>query len=129
MIAGNKKYFFTFITKSITLTLILFFLALQVGSTLMAQDFEQLRNEMVEKQLKDRGIQSKTILEAMRSVPRHLFVPLAIQHYAYQDSPLPIGLEQTISQPYIVAYMTEQLKPVAGMKILEIGTGYGYLPT
>ena len=92
----------------------------------MAQNFELLRNEMVEKQLKNRGIRSKAVLDAMRAVPRHLFVPPNMISYAYQDSPLPIGLDQTISQPYIVAYMTEQLNPVPGMKILEIGTGSGY---
>ena len=109
-----------------SLALILFSLILQGKTILMAQDFEFLRHEMVEKQLKDRGIQSKAVLEAMRAVPRHLFVPKAIQNYAYEDSPLPIGLDQTISQPYIVAFMTEKLKPVAGMKILEVGTGSGY---
>jgi protein-L-isoaspartate(D-aspartate) O-methyltransferase len=62
----------------------------------------------------------------MLAVPRHLFVPEKLQQYAYDDSPLPIGLEQTISQPYIVAFMTEQLEPIPGMKILEIGTGSGY---
>jgi protein-L-isoaspartate(D-aspartate) O-methyltransferase len=92
----------------------------------MAQNFEKLRNDMVENQLKKRDIQSKTVLDAMRAVPRHLFVFLSMQNYAYMDNPLPIGLDQTISQPYIVAFMTEQLKPVPGMKILEIGTGSGY---
>jgi len=62
----------------------------------------------------------------MRKVPRHLFVPENMQNEAYADSPLPIGLRQTISQPYIVAFMTEQLKPAAGLKILEIGTGSAY---
>jgi protein-L-isoaspartate(D-aspartate) O-methyltransferase len=62
----------------------------------------------------------------MRAVPRHLFVPSPLHSLAYGDSPLPIGLGQTISQPYIVAFMTEQLQPVPGMKILEIGTGSGY---
>ena len=92
----------------------------------MAQNFERLRNDMVDKQLKSRGIKSNAVLDAMRTVPRHLFVPRNMQIYAYEDSPLPIGLDQTISQPYIVAFMTEQLKPVSGMKILEIGTGSGY---
>ena len=113
--------------KRYIITVFIFFLLTSAYQTqLQAQNFERLRNEMVEKQIKDRGIQSKTVLEAMRAVPRHLFVPQDLQSYAYQDSPLPIGLEQTISQPYIVAYMTEQLKPVKGMKILEIGTGSGY---
>ena len=90
------------------------------------QDFEKLRNNMVEEQLKTRNIRSEAVLDAMRTVPRHLFVPKNLQSYAYNDSPLPIGLQQTISQPYIVAFMTEQLEPAAGMKILEIGTGSGY---
>ena len=83
-------------------------------------------NKMVEEQLISRGIKSEAVLEAMRNVPRHLFVPEHLRAYAYDDSPLPIAAGQTISQPYIVAYMTEQLAPVPGMKILEIGTGSGY---
>ena len=89
-------------------------------------DFETLRYKMVKEQLIPRGIQSNDVLQAMRNVPRHLFVPEALQANAYDDSPLPIGFGQTISQPYIVAYMTEQLKAAAGMKILEIGTGSAY---
>ena len=81
---------------------------------------------MVEEQLIPRGIRSQTVLDAMRSVPRHLFVPEKLQGSAYDDSPLSIGRGQTISQPYIVAFMTEQLEPVQGKKILEIGTGSGY---
>ena len=92
----------------------------------VAQDFEKLRKQMVVEQLEKRNIKSKIVLEAMRAVPRHLFVPKDMQNYAYYDSPLPIGWEQTISQPYIVAFMTETLAPVPGMKILEIGTGSGY---
>jgi len=84
------------------------------------------RKYMVERQLLPRGVLSGSVLDAMRSVPRHLFVPQSMQDYAYDDSPLPIGLEQTISQPYIVAYMTELLEPFPGMKVLEIGTGSGY---
>ena len=81
---------------------------------------------MVAEQLITRGISSKAVLDAMRIVPRHLFVPEDIQSMAYHDSPLPIGLDQTISQPYIVAFMTEQINPEPGMKILEIGTGSGF---
>jgi len=81
---------------------------------------------MVERQLKTRDISSEAVLEAMLNVPRHLFVPESLQSHAYNDSPLPIGYGQTISQPYIVAYMTEKLDPVPGMKVLEIGTGSGY---
>jgi protein-L-isoaspartate(D-aspartate) O-methyltransferase len=92
----------------------------------MTQDFETLREKMVKQQLIPRNINSDAVLNAMRSVPRHFFVPENMQRLAYDDRPLPIGLGQTISQPYIVAYMTEQLAPAPGMKILEIGTGSGY---
>ena len=81
---------------------------------------------MVDEQLVTRSIQSKTVLDAMRAVPRHLFVPGNMQSRAYDDNPLAIGQGQTISQPYIVAYMTEQLEQIPGRKILEIGTGSGY---
>ena len=124
--AINNRHFSRFTVRPIPLVLILIAFTLSIQSTLMAQNFERLRNEMVEKQLKNNGIKSNAVLDAMRAVPRHLFVPRNIQSYAYHDSPLPIGLDQTISQPYIVAYMTEQLNPVPGMKILEIGTGSGY---
>ena len=103
-------------------TLLLVFVSL--GS--MAQDFDKLRNTMVEEQLKTRNIKSKVVLDAMRNVPRHLFVPQNLRHSAYADSPLPIGFGQTISQPYIVAFMTECIEPVSGMKVLEIGAGSGY---
>jgi len=92
----------------------------------MVKDYEIARNAMVEKQLKARDIVSPAVLGAMGDVPRHLFVPGDLRSRAYRDSPLPIGLGQTISQPYIVAYMTEQLEPFPGMRVLEIGTGSGY---
>ncbi|MCL2706527.1 MAG: protein-L-isoaspartate O-methyltransferase, partial [Spirochaetaceae bacterium] len=92
----------------------------------MLKDFEKLRNNMVEYQLETRDVKSKAVLDAMRNVERHLFVPKNMQNFAYNDCPLSIGLGQTISQPYIVAFMTEQLEPVPKMKILEIGTGSGY---
>lgn len=81
---------------------------------------------MVEQQLMPRNISSEAVLDAMRQVPRHLFVPEHLREYAYNDSPLPISSGQTISQPYIVAYMTEQLGVTPGMKVLEVGTGSGY---
>jgi protein-L-isoaspartate(D-aspartate) O-methyltransferase len=90
------------------------------------ENFQDLRNLMASEQLKTRNIKSEAVLQAMRSVPRHLFVPDHLQKHAYDDSPLPIGLGQTISQPYIVAYMSEHLEPYRGTKILEIGTGSGY---
>jgi len=89
-------------------------------------DFVLLRQDMVRSQIEARGITDAKVLAALRKVERHRFVPPALAHLAYQDAPLPIGQGQTISQPYIVALMTElcQLKP--GDKVLEIGTGSGY---
>jgi protein-L-isoaspartate(D-aspartate) O-methyltransferase len=81
---------------------------------------------MVENQLKGRGIDSDRVLEAMRRVPRHRFVPEPLRDQAYEDHPVPIGEGQTISQPYIVAYMTEALKLKPKDKVLEVGTGSGY---
>src|SRR5438046_1367262 len=77
-------------------------------------------------ELKNRGIRNENVLSAMENVPRHLFVPPQLAKFAYQDRPLPIGYDQTISQPYMVAFMTELLEPKQGDKILEVGTGSGY---
>jgi protein-L-isoaspartate(D-aspartate) O-methyltransferase len=84
------------------------------------------RERMVRDQIERRGVRNPTVLNAMRAVPRHLFVPQAQQPSAYEDRPLPIGQRQTISQPYIVALMTELLEPRKDQKVLEIGTGSGY---
>lgn len=81
---------------------------------------------MVSQQIEARGVRTPAILDVMRRVPRHLFVPPDQRAHAYEDRPLPIGLEQTISQPYIVAYMTDALQPAPGQTVLEIGTGSGY---
>lgn len=81
---------------------------------------------MVERQLRGRGISDPRTLRAMASVPREKFVPAELRSRAYDDRPLPIGYGQTISQPYIVALMTEQIQPKAGQRVLEIGTGSGY---
>ena len=88
--------------------------------------YSSLRESMVKEQIIDRGISDRATLNALRKVPRHLFVPADISGEAYDDNPLPIGYGQTISQPYIVAYMTEVSKPSAKKKVLEIGTGSGY---
>jgi len=88
--------------------------------------FEAQRLEMVRTQIAGRGITDSLVLHAMRTVPRHKFVPDDELLSAYDDHPLPIGYSQTISQPYIVALMTELLHPRKGMNVLEIGTGSGY---
>ena len=88
--------------------------------------FNKLRDEMVRTQIEARGIKDKRLLEVMRGVPRHRFVPQAYKRSAYKDRPLPIGEGQTISQPYIVALMTELLRLTGTEKVLEIGTGSGY---
>jgi len=84
------------------------------------------RNDMVKYQIANRGITDSAVLKAMRKIPRHLFVPREYQNEAYGDHPLPIGYGQTISQPYVVAYMTSITKPERKKKALEIGTGSGY---
>lgn len=88
--------------------------------------FEQQRIQMVASQIERRGVRHARVLAAMRSVPRHEFVDASYRDSAYDDTPLPIGHRQTISQPYIVAYMTELLQPQPGDRILEVGTGCGY---
>jgi protein-L-isoaspartate(D-aspartate) O-methyltransferase len=89
-------------------------------------DFPKTRLRMVEEQIISRGIKDPKLIEAMKKVPRHLFVEEALQSQAYNDHPLPIGEKQTISQPYMVALMTEALQLTGKAKVLEIGTGSGY---
>jgi protein-L-isoaspartate(D-aspartate) O-methyltransferase len=91
-----------------------------------ARDLDSLRKVMVEEQIRSRGVRHEGVLRAMLDVPRHEFVPEAYRSRAYDDSPLPIGLEQTISQPYIVAMMTELVDPKPSHRVLEVGTGSGY---
>jgi len=93
---------------------------------MLASNFEKARARMVEEQLLPRSIHDQKTLEAMRKVPRHLFVEDAMKNQAYGDSPLPIGKGQTISQPYIVALMTQALGLKGHEHVLEIGTGSGY---
>jgi protein-L-isoaspartate(D-aspartate) O-methyltransferase len=88
--------------------------------------YAENRERMVETQIESRGVKDRLVLEAMREVPRHLFVPGGLRDQAYTDGPLPIGEGQTISQPYIVALMTELLGLKGGERVLEIGTGSGY---
>ena len=89
-------------------------------------NLEARRTQMVEHQIQSRGVEDRLVLDAMKKVPRHLFVPGERADSAYADRPLPIGCGQTISQPYMVAVMTEALGLKGGEKVLEIGTGSGY---
>ena len=114
---GEHKLLFAF-TVLLTLTLSL---------VAAGQDqFIKARLAMVKNQIEARGVKDPAVLSAMRQVPRHLFVPEKHRADAYADHPLPIGLNQTISQPFIVAYMTEVLKLKGDERVLEIGTGSGY---
>jgi protein-L-isoaspartate(D-aspartate) O-methyltransferase len=92
----------------------------------MSKKWSDKANSMVKYQIERRGIKNADVLQVMRNTPRHLFVPPALSNMAYDDYPLPIGEEQTISQPYIVALMTDLLELKGDEKILEIGTGSGY---
>ena len=89
-------------------------------------DWERLRRGMVEAQIRARGVTDERVLEAMRRVPRHLLIPESQRVHAYEDRPLPIGYGQTISQPFVVAYMTALLELRPDDRVLEIGTGSGY---
>jgi protein-L-isoaspartate(D-aspartate) O-methyltransferase len=98
----------------------------RVGAQAGSDPQTALRRTMVETQIRSRGIRTPAVLDALLRVPRHLFVPPDVRHLAYEDRPLPIGWQQTISQPYIVAYMTEALRTSPDQTVLEIGTGSGY---
>ena len=100
-----------------------------IASLIFAQndkDYEELREAMVKTQIESRGIKDEDVLSVMRDVPRHLFIDESLWPKAYSDGPLPIGHGQTISQPYIVAFMTELLRPDTHHMVLEIGAGSGY---
>lgn len=103
-----------------------FLFLLLIFSPVQEDVYKEKRETMVKLHLEARGVKDKAVLKAMQAVKRHQFVPSNLAAYAYDDRPLPIGAGQTISQPYIVAYMTEVLKPTPQMKVLEIGTGSGY---
>jgi protein-L-isoaspartate(D-aspartate) O-methyltransferase len=96
------------------------------GAVVQEQNYEKERRRMVARQIERRGIRDKRVLQAMREVPRHQFVPIAALPHAYADRPLPIGFGQTISQPYIVAFMAEHLLLNPEDRVLEVGTGSGY---
>jgi len=121
----NKLITYTvkFMDKS---TLLLILISIIAAKCQHDNDFVEEREKMVRQQIIARGITDTATIRAMRDVPRHEFVPTAFVKNAYNDGPLPIGYNQTISQPYIVALMTELIKPHKGQKVLEIGTGSGY---
>jgi protein-L-isoaspartate(D-aspartate) O-methyltransferase len=108
--------------------IIVFALMMLAGAITCAQtdNFDALRQRMVDEQIRARDVRNAAVLQAMARVPRHLFVPIFVRAHAYEDRPLPIGNGQTISQPYIVAYMTEALQLEPQHTVLEIGTGSGY---
>jgi len=92
----------------------------------MLREFPDERKYMVERQLRTRGINNARVLAAFELIPRHLFVPEESREWAYEDCPHPIGFKQTISQPFIVAYMTQLLELTGAERVLEVGTGSGY---
>jgi protein-L-isoaspartate(D-aspartate) O-methyltransferase len=96
------------------------------GQPASEEMYRARRLEMVGTQIEARGVKDKAVLSALRKIPRHLFVPAMWRVQAYTDMPLPIGEGQTISQPYIVGFMTELIEPTKNMRVLEIGTGSGY---
>jgi protein-L-isoaspartate(D-aspartate) O-methyltransferase len=103
-----------------------FGLSCQTGNRAATETYEEARKRMVEAQIKARGIEDDRVIQAMLDVPRHKFIPEGYRHYAYHDFPVPIGEGQTISQPYIVALMTEELSLSTADRVLEVGTGSGY---
>ncbi len=115
-----------FITNSSPVLLIFLLFFHCTGNPQPSEEFKKQREQMVKWQIEARGVTDKRVLDAMRKVERHLFVPSELAAYAYADQPLPVGYNQTISQPYIVAFMTEALKLSPASKVLEIGTGSGY---
>src|SRR5215210_2825620 len=95
-------------------------------NAMTAIDFKTQRDEMVSRQIAARGVRDRRVLEALRTVPREAFVPERLAEFAYEDTPLPIDAEQTISQPYIVALMAEALELSPVDRVLEVGAGSGY---
>lgn len=112
--------------KQLIYRILLFFLVFYPTTSYCKKTYEEKRKSMVQWQIKNRGINDKAVLNAMSTVPRHLFVSKLYRSASYSDRPLPIGFGQTISQPYIVALMTEYLKLNKDDKVLEVGTGSGY---
>ena len=123
MISSCKIRYFKNKLLFLAAPILLYFFALNSG---LAEGWEENRTRMIDVDLKPRGINSPEVLKAMMNVPRHEFVPENVRGMAYADRPLPIGEGQTISQPFVVAWMSQLLVIEKGMKVLEIGTGSGY---
>jgi protein-L-isoaspartate(D-aspartate) O-methyltransferase len=123
MISSCKIRYFKNKLLFLAAPILLYFFALNSG---LAEGWEENRTRMIDVDLKPRGINSPEVLKAMMNVPRHEFVPENVRGMAYADRPLPIGEGQTISQPFVVAWMSQLLLIEKGMKVLEIGTGSGY---
>jgi len=117
---------YAYMIMGILLCVVVAGLGCQGGSPTQTESFENARKRMVEKQVIARGIKDERVINAMLKVPRHEFVPPKYSHYSYRDTPLPIGYDQTISQPYMVALMTSEMNLNSADKVLEIGTGSGY---
>ena len=119
------RYAYIFMRNLVCIVLLMG-LGCQGGSPAQTEGFDRARRRMVDKQIIARGIKDERVVRAMLEVPRHEFVPAKYSHYSYRDTPLPIGHDQTISQPYMVALMTEELNLSSADRVLEIGTGSGY---
>ncbi|MBM4053537.1 MAG: protein-L-isoaspartate(D-aspartate) O-methyltransferase [Planctomycetes bacterium] len=131
----EPKLFVSLTSFAIIVIAVIAFLIINRGMVLAMGDkkavldeetFALQRKQMVERQIANRGVIDEKVLEAMEAVPRHLFIPEPVRYYSYFDQPVPIGHGQTISQPYIVAFMTELLQPDENDVVLEVGTGSGY---
>ncbi len=129
-LAGAPRAGFGAMNRTHLISILVLFTAstvlLSAGCSSGERAYAELRERMVERQIIARGIDDEYVIAAMRKVPRHRFVPANARTLAYIDSPLPIGLDQTISQPYIVALMTASLNCGGGERVLEVGTGSGY---
>jgi protein-L-isoaspartate(D-aspartate) O-methyltransferase len=112
--------------KYFPVILVALYILVPVLSAAQEDLYAAARTSMVDRQIESRGVEDPATLRALRTVERHRFVPQESRHLAYDDRPLPIGYGQTISQPYIVAYMTEIIQPAREQHVLEIGTGSGY---
>jgi protein-L-isoaspartate(D-aspartate) O-methyltransferase len=120
------RFLFRWLPPAVAFALLPATAATQRPTETLDARFRAQRLEMVARHIAGEGITDSATLRAMRDVPRHEFVPANLRDEAYENHPLPIGLGQTISQPYIVGYMTEVVRPRPGMRILEVGTGSGY---